>query len=767
MPRHTVSIPPSSFELYIIDAQNPAFKPVDTSNLWISLCTTLDHAPVFANGNKNSNCINVPKYEVGFEMPTKKGIFAFVVTVNIEGQKCTSESSYSVLSVQPKWEFHILFDEFAGLQAEYMAASWSNDNTQEILFLKWKVEGSSSSSSLNANDIKILQSLQYNMKTLHDTVKNATDTRRAKILKTVSHLTTDKLHAERLKNYYTVPCCVLGPIGQVRVFSESFLSKSFSHLCKEMPDDCLLVDYEQASAINQQSCLLRPEYWMKILIYVSIETLVQIWQSCSDSSDSIADDPSPDKLRDAYDNYVQQFSVDAVHDVLFRTINEFISTHLAYVQDTNMTNVSGSAEHQQLRGDGSGESQLMGGINTRCSTYVRRQKNPGKSLLPHALQNDVDVDGDLRVGDCEDGAHAVAAILNFLKLSPLRDLKQHWHQFCALNHNADNVDNVEIAGCESLLFDFWTLMQTTSRESGACLGVASAANMKDASNTTFKQPPFATVLDQHKFLNDNISSNKIQGHCWCASGAINSINSGEIQKDCLVDYDDLSDIVVAKLTFPSHGETTSVTIDVSDLSDPDQQIHFSTNNNKFASQFSNLNHSTLRFSTAATIRNDIYAQFLRKNNSDILHAEGVQFSNTNDPSGFLQFWFCMGGWNIFTTDNTNMILSAPIPQWDKFKNIVVRQPCTENETHAIKILTQCDIAKYPHKSSCIVLPPRIAKRHGELGAIAVACKESCDIDANGAQWCDKLLTLRLNSMKSRQAVGCKIKDFYRTIYYFN
>ena len=737
-----VTVSPSVLEIHVCDKSTSKFEPVQTSNLWVSLATTQDHAPIFAHGKDNSNQFDLAQYAVSMPTPSKPGLYAFVLTINIEGLPCAG-SERNPMAVQPKWEFFVNFDEILCTNDVYRSAVWSNDGSEEIMYIEWNCNVSCTESMSFVEELK---GLQVSAKSLQDTIQQSTTQRRHLLMDTIKHLTGQIDTADCEKNYYTVPCCVLGPVGQVRVRDRAFLTKSFTELQSTMLTSSFLVDYEQANEINKQSCLMRKQYWIQILIHLSIKVLVEIWQedeSCT--------------IRQAYNAFCKRIdktsqvsSGTILHNILFRFANQYFSSHLAYIPDTNIVIVKENGTEASLAGDGSGESQLMTGINSRCSTWVRRFYQPSRqSLLPNFLRGDTDVDGDTKVGDCEDNAHAVAALNNFLLFCSLEELDQFWPN---LPHS--------IQSLKQDILELWKNVKTTSRRKvGACLGVANAASITETLTTQFQQPEFLKELDAFKFMNTNLANNKLQGHCWCALATITPYPQENH------DIDDNAAIEVGFLADIQHGETTSLTYDVTNLDDPLQKLDFKSNNETFCKQFDKYKDRNVPFSTAASIRNNIWAEFFNQKHKNDVVCNGIQFANQNDTSGFLQFIFCLGGWNFFIHDTNNSFMSIPTPQYHRFKPVAVRIQCSEREKNAIKTLIQSDISKYPHFSSCVILPPEITKRHGKSGAIAVLCKESAVEFADVGSY-DIILKTRKQRQVSWNACGFQMIDLTRTVYFF-
>ena len=736
---YQIHVPSSSIELHIMDKQNPKFERVNTENLWLTVSTSLDHPPIQIPGELNQNVFKIPSYSFQFANFENKKVYAIILTINVEGQHSADTNT---LSVQPKWEFHVSFYDAVVIEKRYMATSWSNDNTAQLLHIKWNLK-TSISTNMTHSDIELLQSKHVSHKMLQKTIQESCTSRQDSVLKAVSVLFTKDLNEERSKNYYTVPCAVLGPIGQVRIVDENFLSKSFSDIQHEMPMPFFVVDYEQAAQINEVFTQLRPQYWFTLATHIAIQALVDIWQHESSNSPLTSEN-----VHNIFETFVNANGVDKCHELFVKLCAQFVSAHLTYTPDTNMT-IMQDGNIKNVVGDGSGESQLMSGINTRCSTHVRRQKNSSQSLLPANLQANSDVDGDQEIGDCEDGALKAAAIMNFVK--NLND-----NQFDALW----SFDDPEILSFKQTIRHFMNILTKSSRVFGACLGVASAANKDAGNNAQFEQPVFTNLKDSHKCMNDNLSNTTIQGHCWCAGGNLMPCKDA-INTDNLMEYDDLIDVQVCELRDIQHEESTNLTFNVSKQPDPAQQLKFSTNNQNFSTQLQHFESNMVRFSTAASIRNNIFAQFLNENNKKTL-CTGVQFSNDGDRGGFLQWMFTLRGWNIFSYQKDECYLAATIPQWNAFKTFAIRKPCSADEKKAISMLVQCDVAKYPRFSSCHVLPPHLCRLFGKPGNVAVLYKNSAQKFENY----DDLLRQQMQLLTKTKACGFRMVSWTRTIIFF-
>ena len=766
--QHQICVPKSSVELYIIDEQFPdKFKPLRTGNLWLTVTTTCDlphKKHVIVRGEENSNIIHVNPFVFDFDIPHKDGVYAIVLTVNIEGQPCADEKQCRVLSVQPKWEFHVKFDEYEELlsQSGFMSLVWSNDNTSQVLFMKWQTSDKFET-ILDETVIAQIRKHQLNVNGMHTELRKFGSERKKNVMNSASivarKLDLDDSNAEqeaRRQNYYTVPCSVLGPIGQTRVFNPNILNSNFESVRNVMPeDDALLVDYEQAYEINAQNVKLRQPYWMTLVTHLCIKTLVEVWEAAGEKREL-----NVSNVRDALEAFKQTHGLDAgnqLHDVFFRNSTHYVSSHLDYVPDTNMTNCK-EDKLNKVTGDSSGESQLMGGINTIASTYVRRDLNEGyESALSQDLVANIDVSGDVTPMDCEDGAWRIAALQSFLKNTSFDTITSLWQ-----------TQNDEIEEYKTLVLELIQFIQEHStRECAACLGVASAANINDAQNSTLVQPQFDSVRRHNFWLKTNLDKTKIQGHCWCACVDVTKPNF-------LSGIEIPNNVEVGMLKSVLDGESTSLTYDVTTDPDPEQNVKIDSNNDGMQKQFQNVDGTQCRFSTAASIRNSVFAEFLKHSHGENVVCNGLQFANQKDLGGFLMFMFCVGGHNIFTFDETNLRMAVPTPQRHRFQNITIRQACNQTEQEYIQKLVACDIAKYPHINSCKILPPSLCKVYGKRGSIAVVCREY----VNDIQSTDKDLFIKVLKQRQRefeqnskrmdqvQCVGFEMIDLQRVIFFF-
>lgn len=715
-------------------------------------------------GEDNSNIIDVDPFAFDFDIPQKDGVYAIVLTVNIEGQPCADEKKCGVLSVQPKWEFHVKFDEYTELQSQsgFMSLVWSNDNTSQLLFMKWQTS-EEFETILDETDISQIRKHQLNVNNMHTKLTEFGFERKKDVMESASivarQLNLDDSNAEqeaRQQNYYTVPCSVLSPIGQTRVLNRNILNSNFEAVKNVMPeDDALLVDYEQAYEINAQNVKLRQQYWMTIVTHLCIKTLVQVWEAAGENREL-----NVSSVRDALEAFKQTHELDAgdqLHDVFFRNSTHYVSSHLDYVPDTNMTNCK-EDKFNRVTGDSSGESQLMGGINTIASTYVRRHLNQGyQSTLSRDLVANIDVSGDVTPMDCEDGAWRIAALQSFLMHTPFGTIESLWQ-----------TQNDEIEEYKTLVLELIQFIQKHSnRKCAACLGVASAANINDAQNSTLVQPQFNSVQHHNAWLRTKINKMKIQGHCWCACVNITD-------PKFLADNKLPNNVEVGILENELHGESTSLTYDVTNDPDPEQDVKINSNNDGMQMQFASVNGKQCRFSTAASIRNSVFAEFLKHSHGENIVCNGLQFANQSDLGGFLMFMFCVGGYNIFTADSTNLRMAVPTPQSHRFQNITIRKPCNQEERDYIQKLVACDIAKYPHISSCKILPPSLCKVYGRRGSIAVVYREWVqNIDSTDKDIFTKVLQQRQKELEQNckrmdqvQCVGFEMIDLQRVIFFF-
>ena len=139
-----ITVPKSSVELYIIDEQFPNnFEELQTATSGFTVTTTCDSPDktILAKGHDNSNLFHVESFTFT-AYSTANGVYAIVLTVNIEGQPCADEKQYGVLSYNQSGNFMSNWRVQSCSRSGFMSLVWSNDNTQ-ILFMKWQTSKSS------------------------------------------------------------------------------------------------------------------------------------------------------------------------------------------------------------------------------------------------------------------------------------------------------------------------------------------------------------------------------------------------------------------------------------------------------------------------------------------------------------------------------------------------------------------------------------------------------------------------------------------------
>lgn len=712
--------------------------------LYCMVASSFDTRPMLSE----SPAFAVPEHQVTIKTPVKPGIFALTVDVFIQGVK-PSDGLRDVVKADPKWAFHLTICEWNKLSCDgvtrWISTAVSNDGTNITLELCWNF-----SQKLVNVDTALIQSIRsqsMDVKTLHETLRRNSRLRAEEIAGFAAQLSKDdSVKQVVMANFFRVPCSVAGPILQD---------------CEApVTDDAaqLLVDFEQAVAFNRACVALRPEYWATVLMHLLLEGLTKAYQKTVLTQLPTDETECCGILRGFLETSV---SARELKDLVFESASEYTASHSRYTADAQIS--AGVGVGEDLVVDGSGESQLMSGINYVCSTLLRRKQMTRAGLsckLPAALQDPLTYSGEIEPFDCEDGSYQVAAAMAFIDTIALADIETHFTQ-CAKRQclHIPIFVPLLVEACR-------VLKECDSRCYLPTLGTAKAASVaqfKPALGGSDDVRP--TRKANFEAFEQSMRDGSACGHSWAVGfDAVALQNHGRA--------------VLSSFSRPMHCEQTSDTErpDNTDV-DSDVTVHFESSSSKLKEQLSKFQDQRMPFSMACSIKNDIFAQCLSESIGKTKHINftGVQYANNKEKNGFLQYIICAGGHLIFAADDrieAEKNYFSPvcsIPFYDSKTTCTLRVPISSDETEAITALASASIAQFPTRPGIFVLPPFCLQTFGATSDVRILARHSADtFDANDPHALVARRKLEMAEMQQKKinCCGFRILEICRTIFFF-
>ena len=708
---------------------------------WISLGTSNDDDPIILCARPETNIFELDvDYSVPLNHIDKNRVQAFTLSIGVTGDVCEAMANRKVLNVQPQWEIHIPFLEFCAIMQNgtpFEASCLSNNGTKIALHMVFTFKRHRRF-FLDSKTAQILQQSPPYSEMQKKIISHA-ESRQEEILRDASGFGLDRSVANSF--YFRVPCPHIGPVSQHNQTLHDFQTLNMNNIFESVNEE-LLVDYTQATVMNQKATEMRIEYWFPILV----SCILQAGAHCFDEL------PSEENLRRC--NY------DELYERCFQTTSTFVGSHLAYVPDVRMQVVKIN-NGCKLDETGTGESQNMVGINSIVSIAARReymQRAGLHSCLPRMFTDDPETDGDIFGGDCEDGAWKTISIMYAMTyLSENHSLLVQLlktHVSSSMASERDFVDAfIRIVPKHSTL------------KCGACLGLAHGPKKDPTADSTFVQPLFSSVDEIMAWVQrqmGNQSSPNLVGHCFAALMRKESATVLRVQ------------------------ESTSPTQCICILNEPTFRASISGDDQKMIPQISQLiGAKPVLQSQASTMLSSIACEYLKKNVPDLkFKAAPLQISNQCDPAGFYHFVICCAERVFYSSPTPNSwVPMSSIPRWSEYSNMCLSKPADTEETKALEGAIACNMSMYPKKSSNYILPftaYRI-KRVDGLTDIQSPAPPISIIIMEDEHDSDKFIQQRERPenfaryvKKERQqtalemkAVAFRILSLTRTIYYFD
>lgn len=708
------------------------------------IASSFDTSPILSE----SPSFTVPEHHVTIQTPTNPGIFALTVDVFIQGVK-PSEGKRDVVKADPKWTFHLTLCDWNKLSGDgvtrWVSTAVSNDGTNITLELCWNF--SRKLVNIDAGLIKSIRTQSMHVKTLHDTLRRNSRLRAEEIAAFAAHLShDDSVRQVVMANFFRVPCSIAGPILQD---SEAAATDDASQL---------LVDFEQAVAFNSACVALRPEYWATIVMHLLLEALTKAYQKKVLIQLPTDETKCSEILREFLQTSVRAREF---KDLVFECASEYTASHSRYTADAQIS--AGVGVGEDLVVDGSGESQLMSGINYVCSTLLRRKQMACAGLsckLPTDLQDPLIYSGEIEPFDCEDGSYQVTAAMAFIDTITLEDIETHFNR-CAERQclNIPIFVPLLVEACR-------VVKECNSRCYLPTLGTAKAASVAQFKPALGDgDDVWPTRKQNFEAFEQSMRDGSACGHSWAVGfDAVAAKHYGKA--------------VMSSFSRPMHCEQTSDT-ERPDNTDGsrDVTVHFESSSSKLKQQLSKFQDQRMPFSMACSIKNDIFAQCLAESigKAKDIHFTGVQYANNKEKNGFLQYIICAGGHIIFTADdhiqNEKNYLSpvCSIPFYDSKTTCTLRVPISNDETEAINALASASIAQFPTRPGIFVLPPFCLQTFGATSDVRILARHGADtFDTRDPHALVARRKLEMAEMQQKKinCCGFRILEICRTIFFF-